>query len=153
MFAFVMGLALAVSAGDDSARAQFSACLKTAVDKATAAKVAPDAFADFATLPVETKRESGTAVDISRIKSAREPAKADAKQEQAKTNIKAKPKPPAEPARFWVQVGTGRDVKALGFTWRKVQKQNAALLAKHDAYSARWGATRRLLTGPYKSED
>ena len=28
-----------------------------------------------------------------------------------------------------------------------------ALLARHDGYSARWGATRRLLAGPYKSED
>ena len=28
-----------------------------------------------------------------------------------------------------------------------------ALLARRDAYSAKWGATRRLVTGPYKSED
>jgi hypothetical protein len=108
-----------------------------------------DAFADFAT-PAPATPAAG-AVDISRIKPTRETAKA----EQPKTEAKAKPKPklPANPERFWVQVATGRDVKALAFDWRRLQREGGALLAKRSAYTAKWGQTRRLLTGPYTSED
>jgi hypothetical protein len=110
-----------------------------------------EAFADFSKPPAQPAVTPVEAVDLTKITPAREVAKAEPKPEPAKA--KAKPKPPANPARFWVQVATGRDVKALAFDWRRLQKQGGALLAKHDAYTARWGATRRLLTGPYKSED
>jgi hypothetical protein len=107
-----------------------------------------DAFAEFTTkdAPVSTARTD--AVDITKIQPARPAPKVE-----ARPPVKAKPKPPANPSRVWVQVGTGRDVKALAFTWRRLQKEGGTLLAKHSAYSARWGATRRLITGPYKSED
>jgi hypothetical protein len=109
-----------------------------------------DAFADFANADAAPGRPAPGAVDITKLEPAREAAKpAPPKPAPAK----AKPKPPANPSRVWVQVGTGRDVKALAFTWRRLQKEGGALLAKHDGYSARWGATRRLVTGPYKSED
>ena len=51
-----------------------------------------------------------------------------------------------------MQVATGRDTKALAFDWRRLQREGGPLLAGHSAYTARWGQTRRLLTGPYKSE-
>ena len=116
-----------------------------------------EAFADFAKVSPEARPDLD-AVDISKIKPVRETAKAEPpkpepKAEAPKPKPKAKPKPPANPSRVWVQVGTGRDVKALAFTWRRLQKEGGALLAKHDAYSAKWGATRRLITGPYKSEE
>ncbi|MCA1652658.1 MAG: hypothetical protein ABR588_04670 [Sphingomicrobium sp.] len=42
-------MALAAADGtDESARAQFSACLKTSIEKGTAAKIAPDGFTAFA---------------------------------------------------------------------------------------------------------
>jgi Flp pilus assembly protein TadD len=113
-----------------------------------------DAFADFAK-PGATPKPAVGAVDISTLKPVREASKSEgAKAEAAKAaKAKAKPKPPANPQRFWAQVATGRDAKALAFDWRRLQRDAGALLAKRDAYTARWGQTRRLLTGPYKSED
>jgi hypothetical protein len=34
-----------------------------------------------------------------------------------------------------------------------LQREGGTLLAKRAAYTAKWGQTRRLLTGPYKTED
>lgn len=104
-----------------------------------------DAFADFSR-EIAPEGPPPGAVDITKIK----PARAIAKPQQKPV---AKPKPPANPSRIWVQVGTGRDVKALEFTWRKLTKEGGSLLSRHDAYWAKWGRTRRLVTGPYKSED
>jgi len=59
---------------------------------------------------------------------------------------------PANPQRFWAQVATGRDTKALAFDWRRLQREGGTLLSKRAAYTARWGQTRRLLTGPFKTE-
>jgi len=104
-----------------------------------------DAFADFSR-EIAPQGPPPGAVDITKIK----PARAIAKPQQKPV---AKPKPPANPSRIWVQVGTGRDVKALEFTWRKLTKESGSLLSRRDAYWAKWGRTRRLVTGPYKSED
>ena len=52
-----------------------------------------------------------------------------------------------------MQVATGRDLKALGYDWRRLQRAGGALLARHSAFTAKWGQTRRLLTGPFKTED
>ena len=116
-----------------------------------------EAFADFAKISPQARPDLD-AVDISKIKPVRETARIEPpkldppKAEAAKPKPKAKPKPPADPQRFWVQVATGRNVKALAFDWKRLQRQGGTLLAKHEAYTAKWGATRRLLTGPYKSE-
>jgi Flp pilus assembly protein TadD len=110
-----------------------------------------DAFADFAN-PVASARPTAGAIDILKVKPPRETAKADGPKSDP-VKAKPKPKPPANPQRFWAQVATGRDVKALAFDWRRLQRDGGALLAKRDPYTAKWGQTRRLLTGPYKSED
>ncbi|MGZ3172324.1 MAG: SPOR domain-containing protein [Croceibacterium sp.] len=111
-----------------------------------------DAFADFAKPVAATPPLPEGAVDISKLKPVREPSKAEqAKAEQAKA--KAKPKPPANPSRFWAQVATGRNPKALAFDWKRLQREGGALLTRRDAYTARWGQTHRLLTGPFKTED
>ena len=52
---------------------------------------------------------------------------------------------------MWVQVATGKDMKALAFDWRRYAKKAPALLGKREAYTAKWGETRRLLTGPFDS--
>jgi len=137
------------------------------------------AFADFAKPPaVDTRPEE--AVDILQLAAAREASRADeakaraaeakaaeakakaakAKAEadakakaEAKAKADAKAKAKANPQRFWAQVGTGRDLKALAFSWKRLQHDAGALLARRDSYSAKWGATRRLLAGPYKTED
>ncbi|HEY7807788.1 MAG TPA: SPOR domain-containing protein [Croceibacterium sp.] len=109
-----------------------------------------DTFAEFETRDVPAKPTASDTVDVTKLPQVREAPKPAAR---PAAKAKAKPKPPAEPSRVWVQIGTGRNVKALAFTWRRLQKDGGALLARHDAYSAKWGATRRLVTGPYKSED
>ncbi len=76
-------------------------------------------------------------------------AKADAdKKAKAEADMKAK----ASPARTWVQVRTGRDAKALAFDWRKLVKDDPATFKGKAPFVAAWGATRRLLTGPFASD-
>ena len=49
MFALIMGVALAAgNPTDNSARVHFMACVKGSMDKASAAKIAPEGFAAFA---------------------------------------------------------------------------------------------------------
>jgi tetratricopeptide (TPR) repeat protein len=110
-----------------------------------------ETFAAFSKLP-QVARPAAGAVDISKFTPIREPKAESPKPEPAKAKAKAKPKPPAHPRRFWVQVATGRDLKALAFDWRRLQREGGSLLAQHDAFTAKWGRTRRLLTGPYKTE-
>jgi len=111
-----------------------------------------DAFADFAVPPAAAAKPAAGAVDILKFTPVRDGLKAVAPKVEP-PKAKAKTKPPANPQRFWAQVATGRNEKALAFDWRRLQRDGGALLAKHDAYTAKWGQTRRLLTGPYKSED
>ncbi|MEO6248394.1 MAG: hypothetical protein ABIO85_07410 [Sphingomicrobium sp.] len=50
MLAFVVGLVLAAGQpAENSPRAHFVACVKASMDKASAAKIAPEGFAAFAT--------------------------------------------------------------------------------------------------------
>jgi len=104
-----------------------------------------EAFAAFVLPPDAAARPAAGAVDITAIKPAREAPRVEQPQP------KPKPKPPAHPKRFWVQVATGRDVKALAFDWRRVKREAGDLLARRDAYTADWGQTNRLLAGPYAS--
>ncbi|MDD3799452.1 MAG: SPOR domain-containing protein [Novosphingobium sp.] len=100
-----------------------------------------DVFADFAKPAAPASRVSG-AVDITKITPRREtpPPKEE-----------PKPKPPAHPSRNWVQVATGRDIKALGFDWRRISRSAADVLKGKQAYTAQWGRTNRLVTGPFPS--
>jgi hypothetical protein len=112
-----------------------------------------EAFADFSDPAKATVTPAAGAVDIFRIKPARETPKAEEPKAQPAPKPKAKPKPPANPQRYWAQVATGRNAKALAFDWHRLQREGGALLARRDAYTAKWGQTRRLLTGPYKTEE
>lgn len=131
---------------DQPPRPSLSISQPPIVRAATKSVSLADAFADFATDELPAVRKTPGAVDITKIKPIRETPKPEPRKV-------AKPKPPANPSRFWVQIGTGRNLKALAFTWRRLSKRAGALLAKHAGYTAKWGETRRLLTGPYKSED
>lgn len=81
------------------------------------------------------------AVDVRKLAQAR--ARAEA--------AKAPPKP-IHPSRVWVQVGTGRDTGALGFTWRGLVKDNPALFKGQSPSITDWGRTNRLLAGPFATE-
>lgn len=104
-----------------------------------------DAFAEFAS--TSGAQPAAGAVDITAIKPKRETA--------APPPPPPPPPPPAKPkapSRIWVQVATGKDLKALAFDWRKFGKEAPALLGKRSAFTAKWGETRRLLTGPVESD-
>lgn len=96
-----------------------------------------DAFSDF-NLAQTTASPSAGAVDITRIAAPRE--------------VAALP-PPAHPARHWVQVATGRDIKALGFDWRRISRQSEDALTGKGPFVTPWGEANRLLSGPYESRD
>ena len=100
-----------------------------------------DAFSDLAVLPKAPAAPAPGAVDVRRLAEAR------ARAEAAKV-----PPKPAHPSRIWVQVGTGRDVGALGFTWRGLAKDNPALFKAQSPSVSDWGRTNRLLAGPFATE-
>ncbi len=128
-------------------RAEPSASVAAATPEPKEVVSLAEAFAEFAKPGEAAAKPAAGAVDISKIKPARETARAEA------PKAKANPRPPASPRRYWVQVATGRDLKALAFDWRRIRREGGGLLAKQTAFTARWGQTRRLLTGPYKAED
>lgn len=111
-----------------------------------------DAFADLATGALPDVRVSGDVVDISRIAIKREAPP------PAATAVAEKPKPkepvkPVHPSRVWVQVATGKNVKALGFDWRRIAKNGGEPLAKLKPHTTPWGAAHRLLAGPVPNRD
>lgn len=87
----------------------------------------------------EDKRE-----EAARIKAA---AAAEAKR---KADAAAKAKA-ANPARHWVQVATGADVKALAFDYRRIAKSHPDLFKGKSGWTSEWGRTRRLVVGPFDS--
>jgi cell division septation protein DedD len=109
-----------------------------------------DAFADLGGAPLPDAKVSGDAVDLSRITVKREapPPKVAPPPEKPKPK---EPVKPAHPSRVWVQVATGRDVKALGFDWRRISRSGGASLAALKPHTTRWGAANRLLAGPVDS--
>lgn len=70
-----------------------------------------------------------------------------AKDEKAKAGAAAK----ANPARIWVQVATGSNVRGLGLTWRKIREANEKLLKPYGGFSIPYRATNRVLVGPLRS--
>ncbi|MBU3991391.1 MAG: SPOR domain-containing protein [Alphaproteobacteria bacterium] len=99
-----------------------------------------DAFADFAE-PTSSVAPAPGAVDVRKIKAKPKP----------------KPKPveppkPVHPSRIWVQVGIGRDTKALGFTWRRLVKENPAVFRGQSPSISDLGRTNRLLAGPFSTQ-
>lgn len=105
-----------------------------------------EAFAEFSA-PSRSAAPASGAVDIRKITPASEVSAAEPKPKQAK------PAPPRNPSRIWVQVATGRNKQALAFDWRKMSKESAAVFRRQKPYTAAWGRTNRLLTGPFDSEE
>lgn len=74
---------------------------------------------------------------------------------KAKAEAEAKAKEEADrkkanPARIWVQIATGANLKALAFDYNRFAKRNAELFKGKSGSTAEWGQTRRLLVGPFK---
>lgn len=85
---------------------------------------------------------------------AKAKAEADAKAkqlaEEKKKAAEEKARLAANPARNWLQVGTGANKGALAFTMKGLRKKYD-LLEPQDAWVASWGRTNRLLVGPFSS--
>ena len=85
---------------------------------------------------------------------AKAKAEADAKAkqlaEEKKKAAEEKARLAANPARNWLQVGTGANKGALGFTMKGLRKKYDSL-EPQDAWVASWGRTNRLLVGPFSS--
>jgi len=103
------------------------------------------AFADFE-MPASPVRGpvSPDAVDITTIVPARD--------------LPPEPEPPprqliVNPSRHWVQVATGQDVAKFRWDWQRKVREAGGLLDGRDAFFAAWGATNRLLTGPFPTEE
>lgn len=108
-----------------------------------------DAFADLAIVDSQATVAAG-AVDITKIKPRRE----EPPKPKVEATPAAKPAPPPKPvhpSRSWVQVATGRDENALGFDWRRLNRAKPELFKGRKAYVAKWGQTKRMVTGPFDS--
>ena len=120
-----------------------------------------DAFADLQLVPT-TAVAAGGAVDITKLApprrvatapSAGSPATKSADKPAAeKPRPKAKVEKPAEPARIWAQLGVGRNTAAFVFDWRRLAKQADGTLDGKGPWAAKYGATNRMLAGPYASD-
>lgn len=108
-----------------------------------------DAFADLSTDALPAANVRGDAVDLNRITIKRE-APPPPPPEKAKPK---EPPKPVHPSRIWVQVATGKNVKALGTDWKRISKEGGAPLAKLKPHTTRWGEANRLLAGPVDSRD
>ena len=96
------------------------------------------------------ERQSAAALAADKAKKAalaKAKAEADAK---AKKEAEEKKKLAANPARNWLQVGTGASKSGLSFTIKALRKKYDSLSAQ-DGWSASWGRTNRLLVGPFAS--
>jgi len=85
---------------------------------------------------------------------AKAEAEAKAKADAAKkAEAERKAKLAANPARIWVQIATGKNVDALAFDLRRLRRSYSDAIGDQTGWTAEWGATRRLLVGPFKKID
>jgi tetratricopeptide (TPR) repeat protein len=113
------------------------------------------------TVPDAEKGQSTQAVDLNalakaRADKARKDADAKAKAEKeakAKAEAELKKKLKDNPSRIWVQIAAGKNQSALAFDLRRFRKTYADAIGEEGGWFADWGATNRLLIGPYKKEE
>lgn len=151
------GFSLAETPGNSAAPAPPSAAaplaslaeIASSIDIPPEEMTKPDGAVGAETLArmLEDKRKAEAAEAAKRAKDeaaakARAEAEAKAKEEAERKK--------ANPARIWVQIATGTDLKALAFDYNRFSKRNAALFKGKSGSTAIWGQTRRLLVGPFR---
>ena len=97
-------------------------------------------------IPEQETRSAVVPVDLDEIEPAKPQPKIVAKPVE-KTPVK--PKAPAHPKRYWVQIATGANLNALKFDWRRMTKKQPDLFKSQKAWTSPWGATRRMVVGPF----
>jgi hypothetical protein len=110
------------------------------------------AVADFSAVArIQDQRRKASEAAAAKAKAD---AEAKAKAEAAKkAEAERKAKLAANPSRSWVQIATGRDVDALTFDLRRLRRTYSDAIGELGGWTAEWGATRRLLVGPFKKPD
>ncbi|TXC68738.1 SPOR domain-containing protein [Sphingorhabdus soli] len=132
-----------------------------AIDVAPASERPPTAAlsaAELERIKQETLAEQAAEEKRAAVEKAKAQAAAKAKQEaDAKAKAEADAKKAeklakaANPARFWVQVATGGEAKALAFDFRRLAKKYPEQFKGQDGWTSQWGQTRRLVVGPFDS--
>lgn len=115
---------------------------------------APVDLAAVARIQADRRKAQEAVAAKAAAEKAKRDAAAKAKAEaaaKAKAEAEEKARLAANPARLWVQVATGKDVGALAFDLRRMRRTYADALGTQAGWTAEWGATRRLLVGPYPS--
>ena len=97
-------------------------------------------------IPEQETRSAVVPVDLDEIEPAKPQPKIVAKPVE-KTPVK--PKAPVHPKRYWVQIATGANLNALKFDWRRMTKKQPDLFKSQKAWTSPWGATRRMVVGPF----
>lgn len=100
-----------------------------------------EAFSDLGK-PREADRPVSGAVDMRKVTPAR----------PAPPPPPPKPKKPAHPSRIWVQIGVGRDTKAIAFDWHRHERRDPELFKGQSAHVTEMGRTNRILVGPFATQ-
>ncbi|WP_449471355.1 tetratricopeptide repeat protein [Sphingobium chungangianum] len=133
----------AIDVPDSERQASVAAVDLSEIEALQAARRAErQAAADKAKKAATTAKEKADAAAKAKAK-----AEADAK---AKKAAEEKARLAANPSRNWVQIGTGANRNALGFTLKALRRKYDAV-APQDGWVASWGRTNRLLIGPFAS--
>lgn len=113
------------------------------------------------TVPDAEKSQPAQVVDLNALAKARaDKAKKDAeakakaeKDAKAKAEAELKKKLKDNPSRIWVQIAAGKNENALAFDLRRFRRTYADAIGDESGWFTEWGATNRLLIGPFKKEE
>ncbi|PHR15810.1 MAG: hypothetical protein COA41_15995 [Sphingopyxis sp.] len=97
-------------------------------------------------IPERETKSAVVPVDLDEIEPAKPQPKTVAKPVEKEP---VKPKEPAHPKRYWVQIATGANLNALKFDYRRMTKKQPELFKSRKAWTSPWGATRRMVVGPF----
>ncbi|WP_417613804.1 SPOR domain-containing protein [Parasphingorhabdus sp.] len=97
-------------------------------------------------IPERETRSEVVPVNLEEIEPAKPQPKIVAKPVE---KTPAKPKEPEHPKRYWVQIATGANLNALKFDYRRMTKKQPELFKSQKAWTSPWGATRRMVVGPF----
>ena len=87
------------------------------------------------------QNQSVVAVDLQKIQPAVDKPK----------KVKPKVKKPKHPKRYWAQIASGRNIKAMKYDWKRLSKKASSSFKGKSSWTAPLGRTNRLLAGPFKT--
>jgi len=100
-------------------------------------------------IPDSEKKTEVVPVNLETIIPAKNKPKEIAKSTEKSDSKIVSPKKEAHPKRYWVQVATGSNLKALKYDFRQMKKKNPKLFGDKGGWTSPWGKTRRMVVGPF----